>query len=59
MNDYVYRTIAEEQKQKLEFANRDAWKYENIYKYRPLFSLKSIFKRKEVEKPVCVTCCNC
>jgi hypothetical protein len=28
----------------LKFSNRDSWKYESIYKYRPLFSYKKDFK---------------
>lgn len=30
--------------EQLKVSNRDAWKYESLYKYRPLFSYKKIFK---------------
>ncbi len=43
MTDYYYRYQVNDINSTLDFANREAWKYESIYKYSPLFSYKHLF----------------
>jgi hypothetical protein len=59
MNDYQF--IIEEHKRKQNMINREAWKYESLYRYQVPFSiksLKSLFTRKWFRKQPCVPCCN-
>lgn len=62
-NNYESRFINKEEKDKLNFANHEAWKYESFYRYQMPFTIKSIksfFTRIRFQKSKkCISCCNC